>query len=264
MIHETVIIHKSAEIAKDVDIGPYTVIGENSLIKSGTKIGSNTLIENSEIGEDCQISNHASIGTIPQDLKFKGELTKLFIGPNCKIREFVTLNRGTSASGKTVIGSNCLFMAYSHVAHDCIIGNDVILANAATLGGHVEISDNAVLGGLAGVHQFCRIGRLAMIAGGSIVTQDVLPFTQVQGDRAKTRGLNLVGIRRHHMIREALEEIKEAYKILFLSGIPIQEALDQLEATNPRPEVKEMIDFIHSSKRGICRSASKEVVEEEI
>ena len=264
MIHNTAIIHPSARISKNVEIGPYAVIGENTVIGSGTKVGSHALIECAEIGDNCVIFSHAAVGTAPQDLKYKNEPTKIIIGPNCSIREFTTLNRGTAASGKTVIGSDCLFMAYSHVAHDCRIGNGVIFANAATLGGHVEVGDGAVIGGIVAIHQFTRIGRLAMLAGGAMVSQDVIPFTQVHGNRAKLTGLNLVGIRRNPALKEALEDIKAAYRILFLSGIPMQEALDQLEASNPRPEVKEMIDFIHTSKRGFCRPDRKENSTEEL
>ena len=264
MIHNTAIIHPSAKISKNVEIGPYAIIGENTVIGSGTKVGPHAILECAEIGENCVIFSHAAVGTAPQDLKYKNEPTKLIMGSNCAVREFTTLNRGTSASGKTEIGSNCLFMAYTHVAHDCRIGNRVIMANAATLGGHVEVGDNAFLGGLVAVHQFCRVGRLAMLAGGAMVSQDVIPFTQVHGNRAKIAGLNLVGIRRTPELKDALEDIKSAYRVMFLSGIPMQEALDQLEATNPRAEVKEMIDFIHSSKRGYCRPSRKESEEDEV
>ena len=264
MIHNTAIIHPTAKISKNVEIGPYAIIGENTVIGTGTRIGPHAIVECAEIGDNCVIFSHAAVGTAPQDLKYKNEPTKLIIGSNCSVREFVTLNRGTTASGQTVIGSNCLFMAYSHVAHDCRIGNRVIMANAATLGGHVTVGDNAFLGGLVAVHQFSRIGRLAMLAGGAMVSQDVIPFTQVHGNRAKLAGLNLVGIRRNPELKDALEDIKSAYRTLFLTGIPMQEALDQLEASNLRPEVKEMIDFIHSSKRGFCRPSRNKAEEDEV
>lgn len=264
MIHKTAIIHPSAKIADGVNIGPYSVIGENTVISSGAVIDSGAVVEHAEIGENCRIFSNAAVGTAPQDLKYKGEPSKLIMGANCSVREFVTLNRGTSASGKTVIGSNCLFMAYSHVAHDCRIGNNVIFANSATLGGHVEVGDNAVLGGIVAVHQFCRVGRLAMLAGGAMVSQDVIPFTQVHGNRAKLTGLNLVGLRRHPLLKDALEDIKSAYRTLFLSGIPIQEAIDQIAALNPRAEVKEIIDFIQSSKRGFCRPEREDGKTEEV
>jgi UDP-N-acetylglucosamine acyltransferase len=262
MIHSTAIISPGAKINKNVEIGPYAIIGENVTIKSGTKVGAHTLIEFAEIGENCTIFNSASIGTAPQDLKYDNEATKIILGPNCTVREFVTLNRGTSAHGKTEIGSDCLFMAYAHVAHDCIIGDGVIMANAATLGGHVEIGENAVLGGMVAIHQFTRVGKLAMLGGGSMVSLDILPYAQAQGDRAKLVGLNLVGIKRKKLSRESLEEIKSAYKILFSSGLPMEEALDQLEATEPKKSVREMIDFIRTSKRGICRPGKKENIEE--
>jgi UDP-N-acetylglucosamine acyltransferase len=262
MIHTTAIIHAGAQIADDVAIGPYAVIGENVTIKNGVTIGSHAVVECAEIGEGCRIFSHAAIGTAPQDLKYNGEPTKLILGPRCSVREYVTLNRGTTAHGKTEIGADCLIMAYCHVAHDCIIGNSVIMANAATLGGHVEVGDHAVLSSMIAVHQFTRIGALAMIGGGSMVSQDILPFAQCQGDRARLVGLNLVGLRRAGYKSDDIEDIKMAYRTLFLSSITMEEALDQLEASNPGPDVRAMIDFIHSSKRGIARPSRKETVEE--
>ncbi len=264
MIHKSAIIHPTAKIAEGVEIGPFAIIGENTILGKGTKVGAHAVVEYAEIAENCTVFSHAAIGGMPQDLKYKGEPTKIIIGPNCSIREFTTLNRGTVASGKTVIGANCLLMAYTHVAHDCRIGNNVIFANAATLGGHVEVGDGAVIGGIVAIHQFSRIGRLAMLAGGAMVSQDVIPFTQVHGNRARLTGLNLVGLRRNPVLKEALEDIKSAYRVLFLSGIPLQEAIDQIAASNPRPEVKEMIDFISNSKRGFCRPTRKENSEEEV
>jgi UDP-N-acetylglucosamine acyltransferase len=262
MIHTTAIVHPDARIAKDVAIGPYTVIGESVILKEGTSIGSHTVIECAEIGENCRIFSHAAVGTAPQDLKYRDEPTKLILGPRSTVREYTTLNRGTGANGQTVIGADCLFMAYTHVAHDCVIGNNVIMANCATLGGHVEVGDNAFLGGITAIHQFNKIGKLAMIGGGSMVSQDILPFVQTQGDRARLVGLNLVGLRRKGYKADTIEDIKTAYRILFLSGLPMEEALDQLEAANPGAEIREMIEFIHASKRGICRPLRKENIEE--
>ncbi|MCX5781172.1 MAG: acyl-ACP--UDP-N-acetylglucosamine O-acyltransferase [Elusimicrobia bacterium] len=255
MIHNTAIIHPSAKIAKDVEIGPYAIIGENTIIKSGVKIDSGAIVENAEIGENCQIYSYAVIGTAPQSIKYKNEPTKLILGSDCIVREFVTLNRGTDASGKTIIGSNCYFMAYSHIAHDCIVGNNVTFANVATIGGHVEVGDNAFLGGIVVVHQFCRIGKFAMLGGGTGTSQDILPFTMVvgPGHRTVVMGLNLVGIRRDPKVKDALEDIKSAYRTLFFSKIPLKEALNQLEVMNLHQEVKEMIDFIKTSKRGFCK-----------
>ncbi|MCX5778096.1 MAG: acyl-ACP--UDP-N-acetylglucosamine O-acyltransferase [Elusimicrobia bacterium] len=262
MIHATAIIHPTAKLANTVDIGPYAVIGENSIIGAGTSIGAHAIVEFAEIGTNCKIFSHAAVGTAPQDLKYKNESTKIIIGNNCMIREFTTLNRGTSATGKTVIGSDCLFMAYSHVAHDCHIGNGVVIANVGTIAGHVEIGDGAFMGGIVAIHQFTRIGKLAMLAGGSMISQDILPFCQAQGNRARLVGLNLVGMKRRGFSKEIMEEIKSAYRTLFLSGIQMEEALDQIDETSPCVEVKEMLDFVHASKRGIARPSRKEQEEE--
>ncbi|OGS17822.1 MAG: acyl-[acyl-carrier-protein]--UDP-N-acetylglucosamine O-acyltransferase [Elusimicrobia bacterium RIFOXYA2_FULL_50_26] len=262
MIHSTAIIHKSAHIADDVEIGPYAVIGDGTVIAKGCTVGPHALVEFTEIGENCRIHGHAAVGTPPQDLKYKGERTKLILGAGTTVREFAQLNRGTEASGRTIIGNDCLIMAFAHVAHDCIIGNNVIIVNSTAIGGHAEIGDNAVLGGLAAVHQFTRVGKLAMVGGGTMVTLDIMPFAQAQGDRAKLFGLNLVGLKRKGFAPNVIEEIKSAYRILFTSGLPQDEALDQLEATGPGKEVREMIEFIHNSKRGVCRPARKEAAEE--
>ncbi len=262
MIHPTAIIHPSAIIENEVTVGPYAVIGEDTILRRGSRVGAHSLVEFADIGEQAVIFNNASIGTAPQDLKYNGEKTRFFLGKRTVVREFASLNRGTTASGKTVVGDDCLIMAYSHVAHDCRVGNNVIMANAATLGGHVEVGDRAVLGGIVAVHQFTRVGTLAMIGGGSMVSLDILPFAQAQGNRAKLAGLNVVGMRRRGLSREAMDEVKSAYKVLFLSAIPMEEAVDQLEASSPCPEVRIMIDFIHSSHRGICRPSRKEENEE--
>ena len=262
MIHPTATIHPTAQIADTAEIGPYAIIGENCRIGANTSVGAFSVIEFAEIGENCKIFSHAAVGTAPQDLKYKNERTKIVIGKNCIIREFTTLNRGSTASGKTVIGYDCLFMAYTHVAHDCIVGNGVIMANSATLGGHVEVGDFAVLSSHIAVHQFARIGRMVMLGGGSMSNLDILPYAQAQGDRAKLKGLNLVGMKRKGFTDTVINEIKNAYRTLFLSGLTIVDALDQLEAASPGPEVREMIDFARSSKRGICRPSRKVMSEE--
>jgi UDP-N-acetylglucosamine acyltransferase len=256
MIHSSAIIHPAAEIAEDVSIGPFAVLGERVRVASGTVVGAHVVIDrNTEIGQDNQIFPFASIGAAPQDLKYQGEETFLKIGDRNRIREFVTLNRGTpGGGGTTLIGDDNLFMSYAHVAHDCLIGNQVIMANGATLAGHVLVQDFAILGGLSAVHQFCRIGSHTMISGGSMVAQDVVPYTIAQGDRAKTMGLNLVGLKRRGFSKEAIRGIKQAYRLLFRAGLRMEEALHQigtdLEST---PELEHLVSFIKDSQRGLAR-----------
>jgi UDP-N-acetylglucosamine acyltransferase len=262
MIHSTAIIHPNARIAQDAEIGPYTIVGDGAVISAGCRVGAHAVIEHAELGNNCTIFSQAAVGTAPQDLKYRNEPTKLVMGDNCMVREFVTLNRGTAAHGKTIIGSNCLFMAYTHVAHDCSVGNNVIMANLATLGGHVEVGDYAFLGGNAMVHQFCKIGKLSMLGGGAKVSLDILPYTRAQGDRAKLRGLNIVGMKRCNLTTQAIQEVKTAYHTLFLAGNTMEEALDQLEALGTGTELREFIDFIHASKRGICRPSKQKTDEE--
>lgn len=256
MIHETAIIAQGAEIDSNVSIGPYAVIGEHVKIGAGTTIGPHTVIEGrTEIGRDNQIFQFASVGAIPQDLKFHGEESSLTIGDRNKIREFVTIHLGTEdGGGKTTVGSDNLFMAYSHVAHDCVVGNHVILANAATLAGHVEVDDFAILGGLSAVHQFCRVGCHVMASGGSMITQDVVPYTIVQGDRAKTVGLNLIGLKRRGFSPEVLKTIKQAYRLVFRSGSPLEDAVAKIEnELDGSPELSVFVEFIKSSERGLAR-----------
>ncbi|MEA5001014.1 MAG: acyl-ACP--UDP-N-acetylglucosamine O-acyltransferase [Endomicrobiaceae bacterium] len=253
MIHQTAIIDKSAVIGKDVEIGPYAVIGENVSIGDGTVVFSHAVVECAEIGKNCKIFSHSAVGTAPQDLKYAGEKTKVIIGDGTVIREYATVNRGTVAHGQTVVGKNCLLMTSSHIAHDCIVGNNVIIANCCAAAGHVEIEDNVVIGGLAAVHQFTRIGRNAMIGGGAMVTMDVIPYAQAQGDRARLAGLNLVGLKRRQMPIEDIENIKHAYRVLFMSKLPLEQALLKLEEMKDCAPVNEIITFIKKSQRGICR-----------
>jgi UDP-N-acetylglucosamine acyltransferase len=262
MIHPTAIVSKNAELEKDVEIGPYAIIGDGAKLSKGTKIGAYSVVEHAEIGENCTIFSHCSIGTAPQDLKYKNEPTKLVMGINNVVREFCSLNRGTVASGVTTIGSDNLFMVYCHIAHDCLVGNGIIMANGVGIAGHAEIEDFAVMGAYSAVHQYNRIGKMAMIGGGSMVTLDILPFSQAQGDRARLVGLNLVGLKRRGITRESIEEIRMAYRTLFMSGLQMEDALDQLEAASPCIEVRDMIEFIHKSKRGIARSGRKDEPEE--
>jgi UDP-N-acetylglucosamine acyltransferase len=256
MIHQTAIIHEGAQIAEGVEIGPYAIIGEHVTIGAGTTIGPHTVIEGwTEIGRDNRIFQFASIGAPPQDLKYRGEKALLKIGDRNTVREFATLHRGTAdGGGETVIGNDNLFMAYSHVAHDCLLGNHVILANGATLAGHVAVDDFAILGGLCAVHQFTRIGAHVMISGGSMVTQDVPPFSIAQGDRAKTVGINQIGLKRRGFSEETIRGIKQAYKLIFRSGLRTEEALEQIAAElKGCPEVEEFSNFIRKSSRGVAR-----------
>ncbi len=256
MIHPTAIIHPGARLAENVSVGPYSVIGEHVVIGSGTNVSGHVVIEGwTELGCDNVIFQFSSIGAAPQDLKYAGQKTYLKIGDRNRIREFTTLNRGTEeGGGVTSVGNDNLFMAYSHVAHDCLVHDHVILANGATLAGHVEVESAAILGGLAAVHQFCRIGCHAMISGGAMVTQDIPPYTVAQGDRAKTVGLNLIGLKRRGFSEETIRGIKKAYRVIFRSGLRLEEALQSIdEEIESSPELKHFVDFIKDSQRGIAR-----------
>ena len=258
MIHPTAILHPGASIAQGVEIGPYAVIGEHVKIGSGTKVGPHTVIDGwTEIGENNTIFHMASVGAIPQDLKYRGEKTYLRIGNNNTIREFASLHLGTvTGDGETTVGDGNLIMAYSHVAHDCHVGNGVVMANAATLAGHVTVEDHAILGGLCAILQFTRIGAHVMIGGATSVTQDIPPYTIVTGDRreARLRGLNLVGLKRHGFSDGTISGLKKAYKILALSGLKLSEAIERMKSEiPPGDEVNHFISFIESSKRGVCR-----------
>ena len=256
---KTAIVSRKAKLADDCAIGHNTIIGDNVIISSGVKIGANCLIEGcTTIGKNCEIFTGAIIGSQPQDLKYKGEKSFLEIGDNNVIREYCTFNPGTGEGGKTIIGSNNLFMAYSHVAHDCRVGNHCIIANNGTLAGYVTIEDNAVVGGLAAIHQFVRIGKLSIIGGCSKVVQDIPPFSTSDGHPARVYGLNLIGLKRNGIKREAISQLNQAFKIFFNSGLSIKHSLENLEKIeNPCEETSYLIDFIKNAKRGIshsCRS----------
>lgn len=256
MIHPTAIVHPGARIAEGVEIGPYAIIGENVSLGAGTWVGPHAVVEGwTEIGRDNRIFQFASVGAAPQDLKFHGEKTYLRIGDRNTVREFVTLHRGTQSGGEeTVIGDDNLFMAYAHVAHDCHVGSHVILANGGTLAGHVVVDDFAILGGLSAVHQFSRVGCHVMISGGAMVTQDIPPYTIAQGDRATTVGINIVGLKRRGFTEDAIRAIKQAYKIVFRSGLRLEDALARIEGElGEGPELAVFVDFIRNSQRGIAR-----------
>ena len=256
MIHPTAIIDPKAELAEGVAVGPYAVIGGNVSIGRGTTVGAHTVIDGwTLIGEDNRISPMSSVGGAPQDLKYRGEKTWLKIGDRNMIREFTTLQPGTvTGIGETVIGSDNLFMAYCHVAHDCLIGNRVIMANGSTLAGHVLVEDFAILGGLSAVHQYVRIGESAMLSGGAMVGQDVVPFTIAAGDRARMRGLNMVGLKRRGFPEESIKVLKRAYRIMFHSRLRISEAAARIRSELPPiPQLCHLLEFIEKSERGICR-----------
>ncbi|TGU70071.1 acyl-ACP--UDP-N-acetylglucosamine O-acyltransferase [Geomonas terrae] len=258
MIHSTAIIQPGAKIAEGVEIGPYAVIGENVSIGKGTKVGPHAVIDGwTEIGENNTIFQMASVGAIPQDLKYRGEKTWLKIGNGNTIREFASLHLGTvTGDGETTVGDNNLFMAYSHVAHDCHIGNNVIMANSATLAGHVTVEDYAIMGGLSAVLQFMRIGSHVMVGGMTSITLDVPPYTIVTGDRSESRlrGLNLVGLKRRGFPDESISSLKKAYKLLSMSGLKLAEAVEKMKTEVPKcPEVDHFIEFIETAKRGVTR-----------
>jgi UDP-N-acetylglucosamine acyltransferase len=257
MIHPTAIIDPKAEIGEEVEIGPYSVIERDVFIDEGTKIGPHVVIRHgTHIGKRCQISQFASIGEAPQYSGYKGERTFLRIGDRNVIREFVTLHRGTvKGGGRTVIGNENFIMAYSHVAHDCQIGNQVVMANGATLAGHILIEDFAIIGGLTAIHQFCRVGAYAIIGGVSGVLMDIPPYTKAQGDRAKLFGLNTVGLKRANFSEETLRALKKTYRIIFRSGLTLEKAMKQVREDEiaQTPEVQHFLQFIQGSKRGISR-----------
>jgi UDP-N-acetylglucosamine acyltransferase len=251
-IHPTAVIEDGAKIGKNVKIGSFVCISSKATIGDNTVIDSHTIIEgNTTIGKNNHIFSHAVIGSIPQDLKYKGEEVELIIGDNNKIREFTLLNLGTlGGGGVTRIGDNNLLMGYVHIGHDVQIGNNCILANGATLAGHVELSNFVVVGGLTPIHQFVHIGEFAMVAGASAVSQDIPPYCLAEGNRAVIRGLNLVGLRRH-ISREDINELKGIYKILFESGKPLVDNARELLEKYKSKRVKILLEFIISSKRGI-------------
>ncbi|MCM8778805.1 MAG: acyl-ACP--UDP-N-acetylglucosamine O-acyltransferase [Candidatus Omnitrophica bacterium] len=254
-IHPTAIVDQRAKLAETVDVGPYTFIGPDVSIDEGTIIGANCVIDGStKIGKNCRIFTGAVVGSIPQDLKFKGEKTFLEIGDHNIIREYVTINLGTKATGKTIIGNHNLIMAYSHIAHDCRLGNGIIIANVGTLAGHVTVEDKAVIGGMVAIHQFVRVGTLAIIGGCSKVIQDIPPYSTCDGHPARFYGLNVVGLRRAGIRLEVRNALKTATKILFQSGLSLSHALEEIEKKVPLyAEIKHLIDFIKNSRRGVCR-----------
>ena len=247
------VISKKAQIGKNVSIGPYCIIEDNVIIGDNTTIDSHTIIkEYTEVGENCNIFSHCVIGGVPQDKKYNGEKSKLVIGNNNTIREFCTLNRGTEESGITKIGNNCLFMAYVHIAHDCYLKNDIILANGVQLGGHVTIDNYGIVGGMTPVHQFCKIGMHSFIGGGLRVVQDVPPYIIANGEPLKFSGINILGLRRRKFSSTQRENIKKAYKLIYNSNYNISQATKKIKNTfNIDDSINDILDFIKSSSRGL-------------
>jgi UDP-N-acetylglucosamine acyltransferase len=255
-IHPTAIISPKTEIGKDCHIGAFSTIGDEVTLGNGVNIQSHVVIDGkTSIGDETQVFPFVSIGLAPQDLKYKGEQTATEIGKRNHIREFVTIHRGTEGGGGlTKIGDDCLLMAQAHVAHDCLIGNEVIMANAATLAGHVEILDRANIGAYSGVHQFCRIGREAYVGGYSVVVKDAMPFAIIQGNHAKCYGLNRVGMRRRGYPKETIEKLNHAFHLLLSAKLNTTQAVERIrEEISDCPEVYLLVEFIETSKRGVVK-----------
>ena len=253
-VHPTALVDDGAVLGTDVVVGPYAILGPGVRVGARTRIGPHVLIERDTLlGEGCRIGKGAVLGTDPQDLKYKGERSELIVGERTVVREYATLNRGSAASGRTVVGSDCLLMAYVHVAHDCRLGNHVVLSNAVNMAGHVTIEDWVVVGGLVGgIHQYVRIGAHVFVGGGARVTQDVPPYCRTGGGRPRLYGLNTVGLERRGFPAGTRGHLKRAYRILFQSGLNVSQGIGRVEAEVEQiPEVRHLLDFIRTSERGI-------------
>jgi UDP-N-acetylglucosamine acyltransferase len=255
-VHPTAIVAPTARLGRGVRIGPYAVVGGQVCVGEGTWVGAHAVVQGrTTIGRDNRIFAFASLGSPPQDLKFRGEPSRLEIGDGNAIREYVTMNPGTTAGGMlTRVGNGSLFMANAHVGHDCHVGDAVVLANSAALAGHVAVEAHAIIGGLAGVHQFTRVGESAMCGAGAMVSQDVPPYCTASGDRARLYGLNLIGLRRRGFTDETVRALKRAYRALFLANDPLEVALERTRAAGAEvPEVAQLVAFVAASERGVCR-----------
>lgn len=256
MIHATAVIDSGVELGENVRIGPYAVLGPNVVLGADVEVGSHAVIEgHTSIGAGSRICNFASLGQAPQDIHYVGEPTRVEIGKNCWIREFVSIHRGTEkGGGLTRVGDNCMIMAYAHVAHDCRVGDFVVMVNGATLAGHVEVQDYAVIGGLTAVHQFARIGRNAFIGGASAISMDVVPFASAAGNRARITGVNVVGLRRNGFPEEVIKNIRQAHRMVFRANLRLEQAIEAVERQFPAsPEVQCLLEFLQTGQRGICR-----------
>jgi UDP-N-acetylglucosamine acyltransferase len=256
VIDPRAIISPKAELAPDVTVGPFSIIGPDVILGAGTVVGPHAVINGpTRMGVGNRIFQFASIGDAPQDKKYAGEPTRLEIGDRNVFRESCTINRGTTHDkGVTTIGSDNLFMAYSHVAHDCVVGNNLVFANGATLGGHVEVGDWVILGGLAAVHQFCKVGEYAFIAGGAIVTRDVPPYVMVAGNPAEPSTINAVGLKRRGFTEDQVRNIRNAFRVLYRSDLLLADAVAKLtELGQTQPEVAAFVEFIGKSERSLVR-----------
>lgn len=261
-VHPTATVHPQAKLDQGIYVGPYSVIGEKVSIHKDTRVEANVYIVGlTEIGEQCHFSSFSSIGTEPQEFTYKGEETLVKIGDRNIFREFITVNRGApKGGGETIIGNDNYFMAYSHIAHDCHLGNEIVFNNGATLGGHVTVDDFSTVSAFSGVHQFCRVGKHAYIGGYSVITQDVLPFCKVAGSRPPDLyGLNAVGLRRRGYSREKIKALKDMFRIIFYSSLNTTQAIERIKNEfSPSEDRDEIIVFIQSSKRGFIKKASEE------
>lgn len=265
MIHPHTYIHPNSKLAQNVKIDPFTVIHEDVEIGEGTWIGSNvTIMEGARIGKNCRIFPGAVIAAIPQDLKFNGEKTYVEIGDNTTIREFVTINRGTKEKNKTKIGSNCLIMAYSHIAHDCSIGSNCVMSNSTQIAGHVTMGDWSVIGGVSAVHQFVNIGQHVFIAGGSLVSKDVPPYIKAVRNPLSYGGVNSIGLKRRGFSLQQINHVLDIYRTIFNKSLNISQALEFIEEELPASDERdEIVTFIRESNRGIIKRFSKTATDED-
>jgi UDP-N-acetylglucosamine acyltransferase len=252
-VHPTAIVDDGAELGEGVVVGPYSILGPGVRVGARTRIASHVLIErDTEVGEECRISHGAVLGTDPQDLKYGGEPTRLVVGDRTTIREYATLNRGTSAEGLTRVGSDCMLMSYVHVAHDCILGDRVVVSNAVNMAGHVSIGDWAIVGGMTPIHQFVRIGAHAFIGGQSRISKDIPPFVKAAGIPVELYGLNSVGLQRRGFSEEVRRELKRAYRLVFGSNLNTSQALARArEELRALPEVEAFLAFFEATERGV-------------
>ena len=254
-VHSTALVDPKAQLAKDVTVGPYTMIGPQVHVGAGTTIGAHVVLEGrTTVGARCRIFSGAVLGAVTQDRKFKGQPGLVRVGDDTTIREYVTIHAGTEEGSTTQVGRGNFIMAYAHIAHDCIVGNQCVIANAASFGGHVTLEDRVTIGGLVGVHQFVRIGRLAIVGGCSKVVQDVVPFALCDGHPARVHGLNVIGLRRAGITPPARRQIQGAFRLLFADGLSTAHALKRVkDRAGTSPEIQHLVSFIRQSKRGFCR-----------